>query len=623
MNKVKDLLIKNVQWLTLLLGLAFLGWMAWTYFVQTNLNVKVDQVTAAEDLPKLETEMNGLTKPNIVVPKYAGELTKGLKGPSTRPTPGQWTTAVPLASDLPGGGALPPGDSKDGQPTPAPGGAAAKGQLTATPELTAPSVIGTSYGLSSVVPATFASNPNPQPPAGVATADKAWITSAYKISVDDIVKDFASVSTPAGLTTLFLRIEVQREEVLPDGSTANPVLVKPLVGSQLSQHPLPPAYDATYIAWADPNQAEILQSPFYIVTGGSTWILPGEKRAPTAKFDPNQYLKGPIPDWLTPDEKKEVADARAAAQKAAIDAEREKNKNKPHAPSPGGGGRGGAGGGGPGGPGGPGRFLPDPDPDFDNVIDIPAWRGLAGADASLFAAANPPEGPPPGGPRPPGMPPGSIPRPPGPEGSPTLPPNPSGEQQPNAAALLGKVPTTAFDPTAWKDGPIIAFAHDETVEPEKTYHYRMRYVMLNPIYGQPNAVANPALAQVFRWESKWSDWTTPYAVPPSVSFFVISKIANGAQTVQFEVFHYAKGALHSKVFTVSPGDMIGTNENDVDLATGYTLVDIRRDAKGVGYALVMAPDGHLVRHDIADTATESYRDLKNQSAARAVGTTGG
>lgn len=626
MQKIKELLIRNVQWLTMVLGLAFLGYMAYRYFVQVDLKTKVDSETAEQPLQTLQGAVNSTAKPNIVVPTYVGQLTAALAGPATRPTNGRWTTAVPLDPEIPaiGGGSAPAPNAtpKEGS---GPGVTAnGKGQVTATPTLEAPTVLGTSFGESSAYPGTFsAPGQTGSPPAGVAAIDKTWLSSGYAISIATMGKDFAAAGVPAGLTTMFLRCEMERVEVMPDGSTGNSTLVKPLVGSQLSQHPMPPGYDAAYLQWAEPNQVEILQSPFYLTGGGSTWVVPGQKRAPTAPFDPSKYATGPIPDWLSPEQRKLVVDYRNEQKKKKDEKDREERRNRN--PPPGGGGpRGGSGAGGIGGggggfgPAGGGGFVPAPP---SGLVSDFGWASPSG-DNPIVALVNfiAPPPPPDVGPM----------RPPGGGGNFTPPEDngvmPGGAQPgPSATQAVGPVPGSAFDPAAWAKATaptVTAFAHDETVEPGKTYRYRMRYFVLNPIYGQPNAAAKADLAKVYRWESKWSEWTPAFTVPQAISFFVVSRIADKATTVQFEVFHFSKGQLRNRNFTVGIGDFIGATEGDSDLSTGYTLVDVRKDAKGT-YALVMGPDGSVTRHDAQDTQSERYRDLKNQTLAPAVGAAGG
>ena len=46
-------------------------------------------------------------------------------------------------------------------------------------------------------------------------------------------------------------------------------------------------------------------------------------------------------------------------------------------------------------------------------------------------------------------------------------------------------------------------AHDDTCEPGKTYHYRIRYQVLNPLFGMLNMVKNPAMAQQFSLPSAY------------------------------------------------------------------------------------------------------------------------
>lgn len=189
-----------------------------------------------------------------------------------------------------------------------------------------------------------------------------------------------------------------------------------------------------------------------------------------------------------------------------------------------------------------------------------------------------------------------------------------GPRGPQAPAL-GPVPSGAFDPVAWTQGDVKTFQHDETVQPGKIYRYRARYVLMSPIYQQPAAAGTADLLNQFKWASAWSDWTATVTVPSRVSFFVASNITTNASSVQFEIFRYVSGQMRSKTYAVTPGDPIGTQESVADFTTGHVLVDIRRDARGGSYALVMTPDGTLIKRDVSDSKSDLYVDFKNQASA--------
>jgi hypothetical protein len=60
---------------------------------------------------------------------------------------------------------------------------------------------------------------------------------------------------------------------------------------------------------------------------------------------------------------------------------------------------------------------------------------------------------------------------------------------------------------------------DPTVEPGKTYRYRIRLKAVNPNLGRKDAVAFPGLASVRELESEWSEGTEPVTVPQEEFLF--------------------------------------------------------------------------------------------------------
>ena len=155
-------------------------------------------------------------------------------------------------------------------------------------------------------------------------------------------------------------------------------------------------------------------------------------------------------------------------------------------------------------------------------------------------------------------------------------------------------PAGLFDPATWHLPPptpfgapppvnprpseISIWAHDDTVEPGKTYRYRARYYLKNPLYQQPAAVKNPADATKFAIASEFSEWGPAIEVPALTNFFIAN--ANMHQgTIRFDVYNWEKGVQHHTTVNVEPGDVIAANVNGVDFTTGHTVVDLRTDLK--------------------------------------------
>jgi hypothetical protein len=140
------------------------------------------------------------------------------------------------------------------------------------------------------------------------------------------------------------------------------------------------------------------------------------------------------------------------------------------------------------------------------------------------------------------------------------------------------------------DEGLTFWAHDDTVEPEKSYRYRIRLGVYNPIAGtnqlheQYESLGNQAVL----W-SEFSDTTQPVDIPGKLYFFP-REIQEATQTVTVQVCRYVLGYWYTKDFTVKQGEVIGgtseykiTEEEEkkkvtvpemVDYATGAVLVDV-------------------------------------------------
>jgi len=117
---------------------------------------------------------------------------------------------------------------------------------------------------------------------------------------------------------------------------------------------------------------------------------------------------------------------------------------------------------------------------------------------------------------------------------------------------------------------ILFWAHDDTVEPDKTYRYRIRLGVLNPSAGI-NDDSGPHNNDVVLW-SEFSETTDMINVPQRGYFFARDyKAVSGAVSV--EVLKFDMGYWRSENFVVKPGETVGRvteveQEEDTD-----TLVD--------------------------------------------------
>jgi hypothetical protein len=147
---------------------------------------------------------------------------------------------------------------------------------------------------------------------------------------------------------------------------------------------------------------------------------------------------------------------------------------------------------------------------------------------------------------------------------------------------------------------IDVIAHDDTVEPGKTYRYKVRYKLYNPIYKRPR-VAPPELSAQYALVSVDSAWTKPVTMRPKVEFFLAS-INNDRG--QFDVFEWEKGQMKKNTIQAAAGDAIGE--------TGWSMVDVRGSGRKA-YLMVMDESGQIVRRDPEkEKDNVRYQDLLDE-----------
>jgi len=106
--------------------------------------------------------------------------------------------------------------------------------------------------------------------------------------------------------------------------------------------------------------------------------------------------------------------------------------------------------------------------------------------------------------------------------------------------------------------PLVFWAHDDTVEPEKRYRYRIRLGVFNPIAGtnQFSEGYKGFKNKVVLW-SEFSDITEAVEVPGRLYFFARDIQNEAAKIVTVQVSRYVLGYWHSKDFAVEQGEVIG------------------------------------------------------------------
>jgi hypothetical protein len=105
--------------------------------------------------------------------------------------------------------------------------------------------------------------------------------------------------------------------------------------------------------------------------------------------------------------------------------------------------------------------------------------------------------------------------------------------------------------------PMLFWAHDDTIEPKKTYKYRIRLGVFNPVAGT-NQLSEQSISQknkVILW-SDFSDVTEPVEIPGK-SYFFARDIQEAAKTITVTVCQYVLGHWYSEDFKVRRGEVIG------------------------------------------------------------------
>lgn len=148
---------------------------------------------------------------------------------------------------------------------------------------------------------------------------------------------------------------------------------------------------------------------------------------------------------------------------------------------------------------------------------------------------------------------------------------------------FGAIPTDII-----RERYVDVWAHDLNAEPGKTYRYRMRVAVVNPLNNRDTALPDDQREQYndqFLLYGDWSDWSEPQEVEPLQHFFFVGGSASPAPGyVNAEVWRFTGGEWYQQEFRLVPGDPIGrvaTVEDDeseeevaIDFFTDAYVVDI-------------------------------------------------
>jgi hypothetical protein len=456
------------------------------------------------------------------------------------------------------------------------------------PQLPEPALDFVRAGLALVQPAGAA----PLPPGAAAKADLRdvpFVRYNFKVPITLLDASFRRAAIPAQFgRTAFLRVELIRQRQVGPDKWAEETVV-PAIATV--SYPAMPANDVSaavaqrgYVNFALGSQPALIQPPFYGVVAGDNPLLAVPDKdalAAEAPFNPADVKPRDIPN-LTPEQRKIWQEYNKQRQ-----TERQQRPAGPPGPR---GGRGGPPG--DGGGGGPGFSVPT-----HNNVEV---------ETTLFQT-------PPARPSRPGVPPPGF--PPGDGGF--IPPEFPGEFPgagtgvPIAGQPLQFPPPPAgmFMPSN-TPGDIYAWAYDETCKPDQTYRYRVRYLLLNPIFGTANVTQKTELTQVFALVGENpTGWSEPVMVPSTTHFFLAAQPTRDGSSVRFDVYRWQNGKRHKTSETVSFGDSVGKRVGDIDYRTTWTLVGIRLDSTfRQPYALLINPEGVLVRKEFGTDQTDEMRE---------------
>lgn len=593
MKKVTELLEKYVQWVALGLGAVYLLWMIFAYVMQppATLQLKNKTVTPVSieeqivgidgPLPKLRTAMAEKSQQNFVVQPYATWIQRGMawQTPDGKPRQFALFDRPFISSPYRPIVIAPTRDVAVTNPqVPLPPQGAG---LAVLPELPAGTPVGVSNGKALVVlpapnqPAAPVRQPPGRPgPAGAIPAnavDRNWQVPTFKIPMQLVDQGFQSAKVPDALQTVFLRVEIVREELDQNGQwVADPTPIPASANLVVMNLPTPgdAKDEAQYLTWVQGRQPDILHPPYLQIVGGEQWHLPVVTAdAAGAAFDPATFHGDP--KTLSP---RDLATWQRHLKQKADEKAKNARKPNPTRRSP-------ARGGDPG-------YAPI---DAERPMQLAQARGLPrglprGGSTNCEPELDMPADAPPVVEEPPANVPAPI--------------------------EAGPCPSGLFQVFNFND--ITVWANDDTARPNRSYRYKMRYALLNPLYHMANVAKNPKDTLVFTLWSPFSAPTDPISVSANVEYFV-KNVGFDRSSVTLTVFRWANGRWQSKEFRVAPGDMIGGPDqaSGIDYTTNATLVMVR-ESEPV-QAIIADSAGKLVKRDTSDQRNPNFQRLKGQA----------
>lgn len=577
MDKVLPILEKYVEWIALGIAGLFLALMAYSYLAKPAVTVPLgtSQVAPGEVDPQIQTspEMtrlkSNLERGVIEDPKIPQASTvlvaefntvvpppKPQGGPINGPT-----ASTEVASDVEL--VIPPIATFNAFSS---GWSLCTWPIHQVPPAGAPSVAGQPGGVPGAIPGVLPGadggfnpggfNPGGGAPVQMAQREFGWWTGKFQISNEQLYGAMVAAKlNPADANTFktaFLGVEVMRQEKQLDGGWGKetPVDVLPEYAPLVKANPLPKDNASAqeknvYMIWAAQNVQMLVQPAFPQVIAGDPWYLPGTPA-------PAQNNPGFNPEFRAPQPQPFVPGEVPAPRPPAFRPGRPEAKSDL--------------------PGGvmltsgpafnPGRgFTPDEG-------SAPAVPGTPGAIQPSFAGGSDASGA------------GPVP----------------GVGDPDGVFYPQVIQQAAIN-QGLKDLPTNVLVHDITVQPGKTYRYKIRYHIRNPLFNVERV--KPEFKNKLVLTSAWSDWSTDYTVPARVEFWVnaVNVPRLGViESVDFDVVvaDPTAGWKPEKVKAM-PGDQIAKGTGD----SGWSLVDVRPMKDGKNYEIILADvNGTVQRREL-------------------------
>ena len=186
------------------------------------------------------------------------------------------------------------------------------------------------------------------------------------------------------------------------------------------------------------------------------------------------------------------------------------------------------------------------------------------------------------------------------------------------------------------------WAVDLTIEPNKTYRYRTRAHVTNPLYTlfSRDKIApeqRSEYSKKFTLAGEWSGWSEAVTSPPMYYFYAMSGGKNPAPgKINFEIYRYYDGQMRKESFGATPGDPVGGNikitdaagfDKDVQFDPGMTLIDLEEIQVQRGLVMsrtfrvmLMDKDGNVSERIIATDRKDQKRlELEQASSENVAG----